>query len=177
MRFSLYRRTILLFALIHSMSLSTFGELRNEYELKAQYLCLLAKYIQYTNKPPVEYNIGVIGDNPFQGNLKKYDGQAINGKRINIHFFGTNVDDAVNAKCQIIFISKSEQLAQKKLIQMVSSPETLTVADNSGFLLAGGLLNFHIVDNKLRIEYNHNLLKSKDFKISSATIKATEDKK
>jgi hypothetical protein len=148
----------------------SFADIKSEYQVKATYLCAFFKYINF-NDNRKEYHIGVIGENPFRGHLKKYDGKLYNGRKIIVHLFGKDIDKAIKQKCHILYISNSEQLNQKVIIQKVDNPKILTVSDNKWFLSAGGAINLIILDKKVGWELNESLIKKKDLKVSSKILR------
>ena len=147
-----------------------FADIKTEYQVKATYLCAFLKYITFEGDIP-KYKIGVVGENPFKGRLKAFDGKEYNGKRISVHFFGKDVNAAARAHCHILFITKSEQLNQKDILRKVDSPNTVTVGDNKWFINSGGMLNLIIVGKKVGWEVNQPAIKNKQLKVSSKILR------
>lgn len=138
---------------------------KTEYEVKALYLVSLLKYINFPGNQK-DFKIGVIGDNPFKGHLKKYDGQLVNGRKIQIKFFNNNVALAAQSNCHFIFIANSEIFQQKGHIQKLNRPNNVIFGDNKLFMKAGGLINFRFLGDKVRWESNKKLLDKKKIKVN-----------
>ena len=56
------------------------------------------------------------------------------------------------SQCQIIFVSNAERKRIRTLLQAVQSASVLTVGESDGFIASGGVINFKVEDDKVRIE-------------------------
>jgi len=163
MRRSFFYKILLTLFVFFGSTAHTYAN-KAEYQVKALSLVLFLKYITF-NDHATEFHIGVVGDNPFAGHLKKFDGQKIKNRTIKIHFFKNNLDMAANRKCHLIFISNSEVLKQVEIIKKLSTPENLIIGDNKWFLNSGGMINLHILDNEVRWDTNKSLIDQKKLKV------------
>ena len=135
-----------------------------EYQVKALSLVLFLKYISFNDKRD-EFHIGVFGDNPFAGHLKKFDGQKIKNRKIRIHLFQNNLEEASRKNCHLIFLSNSEVLKQADLIKKLSTPNNLIVGDNKWFIKSGGMINLHILNDEVRWDTNKSIIDKKNLKV------------
>ena len=122
------------------------------------------------------FNIGVIGDNPFNGHLKKYIGQTINGREIKINFYGKNVNQAAQANCHFYFVAGSELLKQKAIIQKVSKPNNMVLGDNKWFLNAGGMINLQFDKNSVSWGANKKIMDQKKIKVDFQVYQLSNNK-
>lgn len=175
MRLNFFYRVILLCAVLLGTTLPLRAENGTEYEVKALYIVLLLKYMTFTDKSDT-FSIGVIGDNPFNGHMKKYIGQKINGRKITVEFFGKDVNQAANANCHFYFIANSEVLKQKSIIQKVSKPNNMVLGDNKAFLNAGGMINLQFVRDSVSWDANKKLMDEKQIKVDFQVYQLSNNK-
>lgn len=159
----IYKAVFIYCALIMSAG-SSYAQNKTEYEVKALYLVSLLKYMAFNDKEKV-FKIGVIGDNPFNGHLVKFHGKMLRGRKVQIMLFNNNTDLAVQENCHFIFISNSEVLKQKALIQKLDKPDNVILGDNKWFMDSGGLINFQFLGDKVRWESNKKLMDKKNIKV------------
>ena len=162
----------IVFLLLLMTCLFSFGA-RKEYELKAAYLCQFLKYIEFNDKSEF-FHIGVIGENPFNGFLKKYDGKSLNKRKIKIHYLGKDKAKITAQKCHIYFFAKSEVLKQKDILKLVNA-QSLTVGDNKWFNQSGGMLNLLLKPNG-SVRWEINKTEISKLKVSSKIIRMAENK-
>ncbi len=68
---------LLLYCVVNFYTMTpAFADIKTEYQVKATYLCAFLKYIIFDGNI-AEYKIGVIGDNPFKGELKSFSWERI----------------------------------------------------------------------------------------------------
>ena len=146
-----------------------------EYEVKALYVVLLLKYMTFNDNAKT-FNIGIVGNNPFNGHMKKFNGQMIKGRKINIHFFGKNIDAAAQKNCHFYFVADSEVLKQKAIIQQLSKPNNMVLGDNKWFINAGGMINLQFDRNSVSWDANKKLMDKKDIKVNFQVYKLSNNK-
>jgi len=122
------------------------------------------------------FKIGIVGNNPFNGHMKKFDGQKINGRKIKIQFFGKNVNQAAQANCHFYFITQSEQLKQKTIIQQLSKPDNMVLGDNKWFMNSGGMINLQFEGDSVSWDANKKLMDKKDIKVNFQVYKLSKNK-
>lgn len=144
-----------------------------EYEVKAAYLLNFGKFIKWpeTALPPGtdKFSICVLGDDPF-GNVlsttvrdEKIDGKPVVARRI-----GRSQDVT---GCQVLFISRSEDKQVHKLLQSLSKTAILTVSDMPGFMDRNGMIQFTLVNNRVRFEVNLDSVQQAGITLSSELLK------
>jgi hypothetical protein len=143
-----------------------------EHQIKAAFIFNFAKLVDWPAQAnPVAdspVTIGVLGDNVFHDDLAN----AISGKNVNnhpLHFEQCgSLADATN--CQILFISPSEKSHFTKLIDQLHNSAILTVSETDQFIDDGGMINFVIVDKKVRFQINNDAAKKAGLTISSKLL-------
>ena len=175
MKFNIFYRAVLLCGVLLGSTLPLRAEKGTEYEVKALYVVLLLKYMTF-NDDAKTFNIGIIGDNPFNGHMKKYIGQDINDRKIKIQFFGKDVNKAAQAKCHFYFISSSEVLKQKEIIKKISNPNNMILGDNKWFMSAGGMINLQFDKNSVSWEANKKIMDQKNIKVNFQVYQLSKNK-
>jgi hypothetical protein len=158
-RFLAVHATVLLAAmLVVSLPtrLSAQDSVPLEYQVKAACLFNFAKFVEWpANVFPDENSpiiIGVLGKDQFGGLLdrtiqeKKIDRRPLVVQRYK------RLEDLKT--CHILFVCASEKDRLAKIIAKINGSSTLTVGETQDFLAAGGIINFTIVDKKVRFEIN-----------------------
>lgn len=145
----------------------------SEYRIKAAFLFNFAKFVEW---PPENFHdstapfvIGVLGENPFGSDLE----QTVRGKRVNerpfvVKFFSTP-SEATN--CHILFICASEKKRLPEILQALRGRTVLTVGENlDHFMETGGMINFLVVENKIRFQINDAAAKTARLQINSKLL-------
>ena len=143
-----------------------------EYQIKAAFLFNFAKFVDWPATPDASADspivIGVLGDNVFHDDLQA----AINGKKINNHPLQFHqfhsVLEATN--CQILFISPSEKNHFARVVGQLNNASILTVSETDHFIEAGGMINFVIIEKKVRFQINNDAAKKAGLTISSKLL-------
>lgn len=153
-----------------------------EYEIKAVYLynfILFTKWPAETKETkqgkesPKTICIGILGDNPFGDAFKDVEGKRISGKgkKLVIKRYGRYKENKDITDCQMLFVSSSEKKNLKQILRRLSNKPILTVADMSGFIDSGGMVNFVKSGKKIRWEINSTPLKLAGLKLSSQLLR------
>ncbi len=128
----------------------------SEYQVKAAYLYNFGRFVEWPAKvreaKSDAFTICVLGQDPF--------GPALNATLAGETIGGTNVvanrvskpQDAVN--CRILFISSSEDIQLKQILEALDNTSVLTVSDMPQFSRRGGMVQFVLDGNRVRFEVN-----------------------
>ena len=145
-----------------------------EYALKA---ALMVKFAQnYLKWPPAAFAtagsplcIGVLGDDPFGGALEQLvKGLEIGSEKRKIVIkHSRKVDDLKT--CQMVFVCSSEKDRVPQILDVLDA-NTLTVGETEGFTEHGGIINFYIVNEKVRFEINNDAAVHRGITISPDLI-------
>jgi hypothetical protein len=144
----------------------------NEYQLKAAFLYNFGKFVEWPkrafNSAADPFAVCVLGEDPFGRSLVDImNGKALNGRPIQIREV-PNVQ--MGGLCQILFISSSERKSFRSILADLKASPVLTVGDMEGFAEAGGVANFTLDGDTVRIEINIEAAKQKNLAISSKLL-------
>lgn len=148
-----------------------YSPVSREYHLKAAFLRYVAKFVEW----PAEslsagvINICVLGLVPSYEALSSINGKEVNDRTIVISKIG-EVNEA-KGKCQILFITKTEEDNVKKIISAVQGLPILSFGDMEHFAEAGGDMNFYVLNNRLAIMINPPQVEKARLKISERMLK------
>ena len=146
-----------------------------EYKIKAAFLYNLAKFVEWPAEALGDDDkvlvLGLLGDDPFNQALDALEGKAVKGKKLEVRKFAGMGDIEELKKCHIIFISSSEREYFSLILEALKNSHALIVGDTEGFAEIGGIINFIIVENKVRFEINVDAQERAGLKISSKLLK------
>ena len=140
----------------------------DEYRVKALFLYNFAKFVEWPNAISGDaICIGIVGDDPFGEALA----QTIAGKTVNGRAFVVKrLKLQETRQCQIVFVAASERKRIHTVLEAVVGSAVLTVGDMHGFAQAGGVINFEIVDSRVRFEVNIDAAERARLKLSSKLL-------
>jgi hypothetical protein len=144
----------------------------DEYQLKAAFLYNFGKFVEWPpqafNSPSDPFAVCVLGEDPFgRALIDVMNGKALKGRPFQIR----QVPNAQQGStCQILFISSSEQKRFRSILADLKASPVLTVGDTEGFAAAGGVANFTLDGDTVRIEINVEAAKQKNLLISSKLL-------
>jgi hypothetical protein len=145
----------------------------SEYEVKAAFIYNFAKFIDWPSdnqKDSVNtINIGVLGDDPFDGAIEKtIGGRKIRGKSL-VVMKSDDIDHLQS--CHILFICQSENERIDTILESLKGLNILTVSEEEYFTYRGGIVRFYKEDNKIRFEFNLAAARKAGLAISSKLLK------
>ena len=146
-----------------------------DYQVKAGYLYY---FTQFTDWPTNAFAsadapivIGIVGENPFGNTLDELvqaKGKIVRGHPLVIRRL--NAGDDLQS-CQILFFCRNEKEQLPALLQKLKGSHVLTVGDDNGFLDKGGMINFVLVQGKVKLEVNATAAEEAGLQISSKLLK------
>jgi hypothetical protein len=140
----------------------------SEYRVKSAFLYNFSRFVTWpeaTLQGRTEFSLCVIGTDPFGAQLDKLTGKSVHNhtlvvKRLNSH---TMVDD-----CQLVYIGEDTRLTDILLI--VRELPVLTVSDAEDFIEQGGIIQFKLVQSKVRFRINMDAASSAGLRVSSKLL-------
>jgi hypothetical protein len=115
-----------------------------------------------------KYTVGILGKTTTTDYLRKYTNQRlISNKPIEIVEY--NSSSEVN-NCQLLFLAYNKSSEISAVDQKTKGKGCLIVAEKSGLSNAGAVIDFNIVDGKLRYKINEENAKKQNLLISSQLI-------
>jgi|SRR5579872_372442 len=173
-RFAFARLALL--ALIATIRAET--PLADEYPVKAAFLFNFAKFVEWPadafKSPADPIAICVLGQNPFGTALE----DVVRGKTVaNRTFVVRGISNAQQATtCQIVFVSASERKHFRFLLDGLKERSILTVGEGDDFTASGGIINFKLKDERVRIEIDPGAAGRAGLHISSKLLSLAERK-
>lgn len=125
-----------------------------EYRVKAAFLYNFSRFVTWPENTLQEngvFNLCVLGSDPFRELLDPLSGKSTHKSLLNIKRLATL--DQGHA-CQIIFISQTGSRDLKHIMSVLKQQAVLTVSDMEDFTAHGGIIQFKLVDNKVRFNIN-----------------------
>lgn len=119
--------------------------------VKAAYLYKFASYVEWPDDQPSEpITIGVLGARAFAEELLAITaGRSVDGRSIRVRQVvqGDELDGL-----QILFIGRQEAPRLDRRLAPVIGQPILTVTESDGALAAGSIVNFAVVEDRVRFE-------------------------
>jgi hypothetical protein len=141
--------------------------LNREYQLKTAYLFHFAELADWPTATKV--TICLQGNSPLRRFLPVLNGQQINGQAVTVKL---DTPFAIE-ECQILFFSDLHALSKPVLEQAIKY-HVLLVSDSDGFAHQGGMIQFTLRDNRLKLIVNLNSVKQAGLKLSSKLLRMAE---
>ncbi|MBS0289458.1 MAG: YfiR family protein [Proteobacteria bacterium] len=152
-------------------SSEAYSPLSREYHLKAAFLRYVAKFVEW---PPNSIsggniNLCILGLIPSFEAINSINGKDANDKKIVV----TKISEINEAKgkCQILFVTKTEEDNISKIIKATGDLPILTFGDMEHFAEKGGNMNFYVLNNRLAIMINPPTVEKAQLKISERMLK------
>lgn len=145
---------------------------RGEYEVKAAFIYNFLKFIEWPDKVftdnPFTMNLCIVGENPFGNAINSYQGDKVSNRTIAIKK-SESLQDIRN--CHVVFISRSEKDRIQQIMKALRGSNILSIGDTDTFEKQGVIINFSIVENKVRFNINVNAARQSGLRISSKLLK------
>jgi hypothetical protein len=157
----------------NAFSASDIATTAGEYEVKAAYIYNFAKFIEWPKEVFTDdtspFVVGIVGEDPFNGTIDAaFADKSFNNRKFIIKRY--KASDEIDF-CHILFISSSEEKRMTDILLKANTAGTLTVGDGKSFFDAGGIINFVLVESKVRFEINLGAAGKAGLKISSKLLK------
>jgi len=173
-----------LFCCVSLAGLSASGQVAKEYDLKAAFLCKFALFVKWpTNafsdaKAPII--IGVLGSDPFGNSLEEVArNETFQERKLTVRNYASveslmNQADEEAKICHILFISQSESGKLGRIFTGLKGRPVLTVGESERFCQNGGIIQFVIVENKVRFIINQDAARAAEIKLSATLLDLAE---
>jgi hypothetical protein len=123
------------------------------YNVQSNIIYRFTKYVDWPqNKKSGDFVIGIVGETPFYDEMKRFMLNKVAGsQKIVIKRFPSDGEDF---NCAILFISESESHHLKHIAALTSGDPVLLVTESNGLVRKGACVNFIIIDDHLKLEFN-----------------------
>ena len=147
------------------------AQMLNEYEAKAAFLFNFVKFIEWPANAFADDSspliIGVVGDDLSSGVIDHViSGKVANGRRLVVKRFS---NFKALTYCQMVFI-RSAEIDKVRQTLAAAAPGALTVGETESFAELGGIINFTIVEGKVRLTINLGAAERAGLRISAKLL-------
>lgn len=144
-----------------------------EYQVKAAFLLNFSRYVEWPAatfpSPDAPITICILGQDPFGPILDQLvQGERANNRPIRVQ---RSVPEASPQGCHIAFIGLSERTAIAEDISGLRGSRVLTVSEVPGFADAGGMIEFILVEGKVRFYINSAAAQAAGLTLSSRLLR------
>lgn len=131
-----------------------------EYQVKAAFVFNFTKFVEW---PPQRFSsaeaplvVAVLGRDPFGDELELLvRDHRVGGRRIVIQRLSSaEAAKAIGASFHVLFVAAGEEALFASLEEFLPRTGALTIGESDRFAALGGMMNFVIVDNRVRFEIN-----------------------
>jgi YfiR/HmsC-like len=143
-----------------------------EYQVKAAFLFHFAQLVDWPtgvlNTSDSSLRLCIFDDEARRQDLQStIEGKAI-GARV-IHVRQINHPQEIPG-CNILFLSRDEAPRQTAILKSLRGMPVLTVGETNNFLSDGGMIRFHLDEDRIRFDINLDGAESSHLKISSRLL-------
>ena len=144
----------------------------SEDQIKTGFLFNFTKFVQWPPDAFVDSNapivVAIVGDTSVRSLLTEVAvGKSLDGRAVIVKTFKEGQDLRT---CQILFVGASEQGHVTQILEGLKGSSVLTVGEVGGFVQSGGMINFFVEGNKVRLEINLDAAARGRLKISAKLI-------
>jgi hypothetical protein len=143
-----------------------------EEQIKAGFLFNFTKFVEWPPESFAEANspivMGIVGNSVVEKLLTDVAaGKSVNGRAVIVRQI-KEVQDVRG--CQILFVGSSDEKRAPQILAELKVSSVLSVGEAPGFIQAGGMINFFVEDNKVRLEINVDAATRVRLRISAKVI-------
>ena len=145
----------------------------SEYRVKTAFLYNFSRFVTWpaiAMHERTEFSLCVIGSDPFGEQLDKLAGKTVHSRTLVVNRLSSI---AMLDSCHLLYISEDAELV--KVLSVVRDQPVLTVSDVDNFTEQGGIIQFKLVQNKVRFRINTSAASSADLSISSKMLSLALD--
>jgi len=148
----------------------------SEYQVKAVYLFNFLNFVDWPEAvfahPNSPMNLCILGEDPFDKVIDlTFEGKMVGQRRVIIHRLH---DMGLDQACHLLFISASEVERMVGIVGSVHNKPILTIGDVKGFVNLNGMIQFVIVDNKIRFQVNRTAIKNASLYMSANLLRLAQ---
>lgn len=140
-------------------------------QVKAAFVYNFTKFVTWpanafvTAEQPIR--LGIVGDDALAAALRVVEGRVAQGRKVEVKRLGPG-DDL--ADCHLVYVAISEQARFVDVLGRSAAAPVLTIGDAPGFTAAGGIVNFFVDGDRVRIEVSADRASARGLKISSKLL-------
>jgi len=143
-----------------------------EYRVKGAFLLNFARFVEWPTQafkgPGDAIEICILGSNPFNPALDQA-AKAVMAENRGVAV--RQIADPQQARqCHVVFVSASERKRTRAVLEAVQGQGVLTVGESEGFIAGGGMIEFRVDENKVRMEISDPAAKRAGLHISARLL-------
>jgi hypothetical protein len=140
-----------------------------DYGIHANIIYRFTKYIDWPeNKKTGAFVIGIVGESPLRRYLKTFVvNKTVGNQKIIIK---TYTSSAEQFDCHILFVCEDESPSFKKILARTTGDPILLVSEEEGLANKGSCVNFVIVDDRLKLEFNKTQIAQRHLNIATELL-------
>ena len=143
------------------------GLLKENYQHHSLYVYNFTRFIQWPNVSD-EMIIGISGGNPAI--MEAFEKMAISKTSPELKLTIRKIQSPGDAKaCHILYIPEAES-SKAAVFASQADSNRLILTEGNGMLQKGGMINFVVVDRKLRFEIDQATLEKAGLKVSNQLV-------
>lgn len=146
-----------------------------EQSIKAAYLYHFGAYVGWPEQvlpPDRPLTIGILDDEPVAGELEAITHEKrVNGRRIEVRRL--TADEPLDG-VQMLFVGGTRAEVPEALAEKARESSVLVVTESAGGLAAGGVINFLVIDERVRFEVSLDAADASGLSISSRLLAVAE---
>lgn len=150
-----------------------------EQRVKAAFLYQFATYVEWPapsfEQPDTPVTIAVMAAEPLAGELKQLSaGRTVGGRKVEVRQVRPG---ETLAGVHILFIGSAENTRLAQVVQAAKARPMLTVTETDGALKQGSMINFVIVERRVRFEVALDAVERSGLRLSSRLLAVAQQVK
>ena len=146
---------------------------QTEYRIKTAFLYNFSRFVVWPEsamRERSEFSLCTLGETLFEEQLDTLAGKTVHNKAIVVkrHSQPEQVLD-----CQLVFIGEQQDLTET--LRTLQKQPVLTVSNIAGFTKKGGIIQFQLIENKVRFRINADAASSAGLTVSSKLLSLAID--
>jgi hypothetical protein len=140
-----------------------------DYGVHANIIYRFTKYIDWPdNKKTGAFVIGIVGESPLRRYLKSFvSNKTVGNQKIIIKTYSPSAEEF---DCHILFVCEDESPSFKKIVTHTAGDPILLVSEEEGLANKGSCVNFVIVDDRLKLEFNKTQIAQRHLNIATELL-------
>ena len=142
----------------------------SELQVKAAYILKIRGFVEWPKgeTPPV---VCVVGDDLLGSSLAyiQHNSNGMNGLKIEKLFISSDFE-----KCQVLFLGQESFEGVQKVINKLRGKPILTISDIKDFSVHGGMIEFYLEGQRVKMKVNNRIAKESGLFISSKLLQVAK---
>ncbi|UVW30065.1 YfiR family protein [Massilia sp. H6] len=140
----------------------------SEYAAKAAFIYNVTRFSSLTHVHPV-LRLCVFGRDPFDGALDSLEGRSVGQSKLTIAY-PRSAKQALE-RCQILFISASEEASIGELTEAAGAAALLTISDIKGAARRGVMLELALENKRIAFECNCKAMRAAGIALNASVLR------